>query len=194
VLHEVHDPFGDGELKSNACLNWSSSAADVYIDGYRRAAGELINYACRELRDRDTLIYPILFLYRHHFELVLKETLWKAQVLLDIDSEPDLHHNILKLWQRFKPIVHTLPGGDNQESKERIREGQEILQWFCRVDKDSEAFRYPRDRRGKHSVPGIRILNLEKIREKCEALANFLAGCRCAVDEHFDWAAESQRP
>jgi hypothetical protein len=43
-----------------------------YREGYRRGAGQLAKYVCDEGRDQDFLVFPIVYLYRHHVELALK--------------------------------------------------------------------------------------------------------------------------
>ena len=58
---------------NNACLNvMGSGDAYAYKAGYRRGAEVLIGYVGEIARDQDFLVYPIIFLYRHHIELMLK--------------------------------------------------------------------------------------------------------------------------
>ena len=45
----------------------------LYADGYRKAATLLVE-RCETFYDRNTLIYPIAFLYRQYLELALTES------------------------------------------------------------------------------------------------------------------------
>lgn len=59
---------------NNACLNSMYGSDEIaYIEGYRRGAELLVRYVNEAQRDQDYLVYPIIVLYRHHIELILKE-------------------------------------------------------------------------------------------------------------------------
>jgi hypothetical protein len=49
-----------------ACVNWSRDDWPGYIEGFRRAARYLVLQVDKTGRDQDFLVFPILFLYRHH--------------------------------------------------------------------------------------------------------------------------------
>jgi hypothetical protein len=53
----------------------------AYSEGYRRGARILVQYVVDHAMDQDFLVYPIIFLYRHHVELVLKDILLRAPSL-----------------------------------------------------------------------------------------------------------------
>jgi hypothetical protein len=64
--------FGSGtDWQVNACINGIDEEAS-YQDGYRRAALHLADYVCDTAKGQDFLVYPIVYLYRHHIELRLK--------------------------------------------------------------------------------------------------------------------------
>ena len=68
----VRDDLPDWQ--SNACLNYmGSDDRYAYSEGYLRAARYLIEWILATASDQDILVYPIIFLYRHHIELVLKQ-------------------------------------------------------------------------------------------------------------------------
>jgi hypothetical protein len=77
--------FGPGTDSSrNACIApWDADSA--YTTGFRRAAFRLAIDVCDTETHQDTLIYPIVYLYRHHVELVLKAIITSASKLLDRD-------------------------------------------------------------------------------------------------------------
>ena len=64
----IRDDLPDG--KSNACVNVMRAGDSIaYIEGYRRGALRLVQHVVEEQRDQDFLVYPIIFLDRHHIEL-----------------------------------------------------------------------------------------------------------------------------
>ena len=83
--------FGPGEdWHANACIShWDAPWA--YSNGFRRAGQQLAMHVCETGTDQDVLIYPIVYLYRHHVELVLKSVIKSASSLLNRElSEQDL--------------------------------------------------------------------------------------------------------
>src|SRR5882724_8747168 len=66
----------------------SSDRDPPYSEGYRMAARQLtegIEAKGERSSDQDYLVYPIIFLYRHHLELVLKRL---TGMLVDLSEEP----------------------------------------------------------------------------------------------------------
>src|SRR5580700_1750778 len=75
-----------GDLRdwmNNACLNvMGNGDAFAYKAGYLRGAEVLIEYVGESGRDQDFLVYQIIFLYRHHIELMLKRIIRRAPYLI----------------------------------------------------------------------------------------------------------------
>ena len=63
---------------NNACLNFMEGKNTWYgyFRGYQRAAELLVQYVDCEKQYQDTLVFPIIFLYRHYLELILKDTIY----------------------------------------------------------------------------------------------------------------------
>lgn len=60
---------------NKACLNFIPDQFGIYALGYREAA-ELLGQRCLNSRaEADSLVYPLVFLWRHYVELRLKELL-----------------------------------------------------------------------------------------------------------------------
>lgn len=64
------------DWKNNACLRNGDEYA--YREGYRRGAQILVRAVEETQSDQDFLVYPIVFLYRHHIELALKRVIKRA--------------------------------------------------------------------------------------------------------------------
>lgn len=66
------------DWKNNACLRNGNEYA--YREGYRRGAQILVRAVEETQSDQDFLVYPIVFLYRHHIELALKRVIKRAHI------------------------------------------------------------------------------------------------------------------
>jgi hypothetical protein len=87
----------------------------AYQDGYRRAAFLLAEHVCEMEREQHFLIYPIVYLYRHHIELTLKSIIKVASFLLDYtltDKYIDTLscHDLNRLWQLARPMLNPVSG------------------------------------------------------------------------------------
>lgn len=72
-----------GDWSNNAVLNrMTGEEWWVYAEGYARGAEILVRHVVDGNRDLDFLVYPIVFLYRHHLELALKDLIRGAGDLL----------------------------------------------------------------------------------------------------------------
>jgi hypothetical protein len=102
--------FGSGtDWEMNACIS-AMNAAMYYQDGYRRAALHLVDYVCEVERGQDYLVYPIVYLYRHHIELTLKSIIDAAAFVTDYaltDKDHDTlgRHDLVKLWKLVRPML-----------------------------------------------------------------------------------------
>ena len=98
----------DSDWHNNACLNYMPDHGTAYTEGYRRAADILINHIDESGRDQDFLVYPVLFLYRHHIELIIKQIIGLA---LALTEEPDKRqykkddHNLNTLWPLAQKLI-----------------------------------------------------------------------------------------
>src|SRR5579859_6702346 len=113
-LPRKEDQLFRGDLpdgRNNAMLHVRADGnALAYIEGYRRGAELLVQYAV-EHGDQDFLVYPIIFLYRHHIELILKRIIELAPSVLERSLTPveEKHlknsHKLDVLWQDAEPIM-----------------------------------------------------------------------------------------
>ncbi len=53
------------------------------MEGYRRGARLLVEHVDEHARDQDFLVYPIMFLYRHHIELALKNIILQVPYVIE---------------------------------------------------------------------------------------------------------------
>lgn len=158
---------------NNACLNWSHSDWSLYADGYKEAADALVDRVEKRSGGQDTLVYPILFLYRQYFELQLKLCIRTVRRLLDQGHDFPKGHRLEKLWEDLHGLLRRAfpdePIGELDETGRLVCE-------FAKVDPLSTAFRYPIDNDGNPSLPGIQYINLRNVRDVVAKMAVLLDG------------------
>ncbi|TOF72136.1 hypothetical protein, partial [Vibrio parahaemolyticus] len=75
--------------------------APFYNEGYKTAARELtVNYGDRLTNEKDTLVFPIVFLYRQYLELTLKDIIRELDRKLGYNRNDKIlsQHKQLPLW------------------------------------------------------------------------------------------------
>ena len=114
-----------------------------YINGYKDAADLLVDHTGME-RDARKLGYPVLFLYRQHLELALKALVRDCRLFVGLDEVFPKTHRIDELWKICCGLLNEISPG--MASNEEVLHTSRLIADLCRVDPNSEAFRYPEDR------------------------------------------------
>ncbi len=172
---------------NNACLNYSPYGWTLYARGYKDAADLLVSYVEDGRRSQDTLVYPILFSYRQYLELALKELIKDARSLEGIDEPFTKTHRIDELWGVCQSLLHKI---SSDEPIEYLDEIGRLIDEFSKVDPTSMAFRYPEDRDGNPSLPGISNINLRNVKEVIGKIAIILDGASTQIDVYLSYKAE----
>ena len=195
----VRDDLPDWE--NNACLNVVAGGEDyAYIEGYLRAGRTIARHVVETGRSQDLLVYPMVFLYRHHVELVLKWILVRAVFLLDLESHGDLEahfgtHGLGQLWQDLRPMlprIYAQAGWDGVDTDE-LEGVESYIQQLQQLDATSISFRYARTRKGGPSLPdGLRRINVRHFAETMERLVAFLDAAHQSIGHLADKKAEME--
>jgi hypothetical protein len=179
--HEEH--HGHLDWHNVACVNWARDPWPGYIEGFRRAARYLVLQVDKTGRDQDFLVFPILFLYRHHLELQLKRLISRGHWLLGVDQPVLLGHDLRRLWTVCRAVLEEVLPGDATEALDVVGEH---IQALAAVDPSAQAFRYPIDTHGRPSLPEqLTLLNLRHVAEQVEA-ANLLDGAGEVITAQLD--------
>lgn len=121
-----------------------------YAGSYKDAADHLVGNI--ERYEVDSLVYPIMFLYRHHLELQLKSLLRNLCLFHGLERTfPKKKHDLVELWCRVRPLMEEIcpqDTEDNDHIEARIKE-------FSQIDPVSESFRYPEDKGKKPSFQSV---------------------------------------
>jgi len=167
--------------RSNACLNPTWGDADHgYTEGYRRGARLLVQHIVETQRDQDYLAYPIIFLYRHHIELALKNIIRRASRLIErpLKKWEEKHlceHHLDSLWKDLKQIFNTIKETGWGKPDAAVIEGiDDYIDQLCELDPDSFHLRYPRSKKDVPYLHPNLIINLQHFAEMLESLADCL--------------------
>jgi hypothetical protein len=174
---------------NNACLNWCHEGWNLYAAGYIEAADLLVRHIEEQGAGQDMLVYPVLFLYRHYLELEIKDLIRKGRRLQDIPGTFPAHHDIAGLWRICHQLLSEIAPND---SLEELREADRLIEEFAALDPTSMSFRYPEDKRGNASLPGISHINLRNVREVMSGIGNLLTGAREQVAQYLSIKCEME--
>lgn len=155
----------------NALVNWAPNPAEdliAYAAAYRTAAMNLVaSHEQRKTGNIDYQALPILFLYRHCFELCLKTIVFRAAMLTINEDElqnaiPRLwrEHSLVALFEMAKPILSADTESPLTVTNELEHKVCELAQNLDEVDSGSFSFRYPVTSRGRTSLPECFMTNI----------------------------------
>ena len=96
----------DTDWINNARIIKGDYRSEFYIRGYKKAADILVDHVLLTDSDLDTLVYPIVFLYRHYLELLVKNIIENGAKYLGIEEKPKTNHHLDTLWSKAKEIIN----------------------------------------------------------------------------------------
>jgi hypothetical protein len=191
---------GDAVIPSPTPLDrYRGDPADAYAFGYRMAANILAEHV-RGQGCEAVLFYPVVFLYRHHVELMLKNLIFafndpavrrvtESEELSKEDRDSlqtgKKAHSLHALWGRLLPMVKALGG---VVSDEEIKGISSYIQQLTEIDPHSVSFRYAtgfeetKAALGRAQKEGA-LVDLQTFAEAMERLAGILGGLDSYVGE-----------
>lgn len=145
LLERGPDPLRDVYVHNRGDGWW------LYADGYRLAADRLTADAESLTRgQRNSVIYPILFLYRQHLELMLKYIILVGQRLRSEATRPPHHHRLRDLWGESKRVLRERSISVLSKDLTRI---EHTIDELTALDPSSDLFRYPMDKTAEFPFP-----------------------------------------
>jgi hypothetical protein len=170
---------GDRLLRTSD--NWETAAnfsphqisRDVFIwGGYMEAGATLVDEAERRPHERSSLVYPILFNYRHGLEAAMKWTVEQYGRLAGVTLD-ELDHDLWSLWNKCKKILETVP---HPAPDETARAVEQIVKDFHDLDRNALAFRYSKNKKGTTILLPDNPIDLQNVQHVMEAVDNFFKG------------------
>ncbi len=187
LFSEIHWPqIGDkpftqsAKLRQNAEINqFGHFRLEYMIDGYKKGADLMVERALKERTERDILIFPIVFCYRHFIELSFKYLINTYGNVVGIESKWNTH-NLSELWKTVKNVLkkYMAPDVDGVESIV-----DKIIAEFEKIDQRSFSFRYPVNTGGQiieFDREKFDLVNLAKVMNRLEG---FFDGCDGYLDD-----------
>ncbi|WP_444559014.1 hypothetical protein ACT00Z_11360 [Bacillus stercoris] len=141
----------------NAVIGWEGQSFQYgYKEGFFKIAHMAI---IPSEQQSDIMVYPIIFNYRHYLELVLKENIFRFQILFRLPLSNKAVHNLGTLLKDFINILEVHNLDFLISSKQR-----KVIQDFHNIDSKNDAFRYVYDIKGNLNHPyDHKMINLLRL-------------------------------
>ncbi|WP_083236523.1 hypothetical protein [Pseudomonas sp. S3E12] len=168
------------DWQNNAMLGWAPYSMDIYAAGYKDAADAIL-YALSERRTSlDSVIYPLVFLYRQGLELQIKLILALARQLANSPAKEDHSHSLMPMWAELRTLLNELtPHACDQE----VPAMEQFLHQLAEIDPQSFSFRYPEDKKGQLSLPDLHHINVRHLSEVMDSMFMLLSGIHSELGE-----------
>ncbi len=168
---------------NNAMLGWTHFPWDIYAAGYKDAADALVGVLAERKASLDSVVYPLVFLYRQGLELELKLILPLARRLAGKEAVADHKHGLMPLWSELRRHLEQL---DPREDDKELPAIEDFIRQLDTVDPGSFAFRYPTTKKGEVSLPELRYINVRHLSEIMDSVFMLLGGI-------YSWLGEIEQ-
>lgn len=174
--------FKEDEDWWNTAIVGQSGGVSLIADGFLQAGDLLVEHVASTQMDQDSLVYPIMFSYRHYLELKLKTVIVDARSLLGHCGAYPTGHNLWKLWRECRPMLDEI----FPESNEPHDVVEANIKAFMKVDPTSTAYRYDVGKDGKPIETQKDRVPLANVAHVMEGLGNLFSGTIDAIDAYRD--------
>lgn len=174
------------DWQNNAMLGWAPYPMDIYAAGYKDAADAILYALSERKTSLDSVVYPLVFLYRQGLELQIKLILPLARQLTKSPAKEDHSHSLMLMWAELRTLLNELtPRACDLE----VPAMEQFLHQLAEIDPQSFAFRYPEDKKGQLSLPDLHHINVRHLSEVMDSMFMLLAGIHSELgdmDQH-EW-------
>lgn len=160
--------FVAGEFGCGAPIaTWGNERHFRMKSGFGQAADIMVDHAEENPIERRELIWPIVFSYRQHIELMLKFAIEDYGRYIDPEIPADCtSHKLDVLWGKYKKLFNGREGEEFQAVEAYIKE-------FQGIDPDSYVFRYRTDTKGKQNEIRFDSIDLCHLKIMMVGVTNF---------------------
>jgi len=174
--------------------NWVKySGCELFLpNAYKEAADIIICHIENgELKTHpDMYFFPIAYLYRHAFELSLKQLVQMGVELEILVLNPKLEkilreHNLYSLWNNVRKVLKEVwPDGPTEDLKNVER----LIQEFHNFDESGQNFRYSKNVNGNYTTEKLpSSVDLSVLKKASNNLFGFLEACKMGLNHCIDW-------
>ncbi|MFA5072355.1 MAG: hypothetical protein WC539_00415 [Nitrospirota bacterium] len=184
-------------------LNWHGQPIKelaLYAESYHCAAKKLVSVYGTTGALRDFEAAPILFLYRHAFELYLKAFVQIGSDILSLHGKVTISlkkilntHKLTEFIPDFEAIIKEVGWTWDMgiDGLRRKSDFVKLVREFETIDPSSFAFRYPTDKQGNASLPHYFSFNLSTFAQKIDPLLATIDGALTGLKELWNSAVEA---
>lgn len=141
-----------------------------YISGYKDGADTLADLC----RHDETLIFPVVFLYRQYLELLLKNLNSQLNKPVKFNKRP---HDIKFIWSKMYPQVKKgLPPIQQQLTQAQLNFIRGVVDEFSNIDPYSSNFRFVRKHGNKKTLLGEITVDLKELKDSIDKVDTYLYG------------------
>jgi len=170
----------------NACIQNFSVGFSQLARYYLQSADALIERTVDDDCKLDVYVYAAVFLYRHSVELLLKELIWRTNFLLGRGKSIPRHHRLIELWQVLRSNTCSLLPSHFPLTREEVHAIETLFLEIGKHDPESDAFRYPFDKRMKRSHPEVMHINVRTLRNGFNQIHDYLGRIFYLVEFLYD--------
>ncbi len=179
----VHNSlFRPGQnTRLNACVgrNGGPAGFDRYAGGYFEAGKRLVKSLQEDPWDVDSLIYPLVMVYRHGIETALKHLGKILPFVCDETAEVKLTHTLMDNWKVVRRCMEKLG-----EAPDGLSQIESKLKELLQIDPSGATFRYPEAKNRTPHLQDTSLINAEVFGEEMAFLAQFFEGS-CYWADHL---------
>jgi hypothetical protein len=163
----------------NACVgrNGGPAGFDRYAYGYFEAGSRLVKSLQADPFHVDSVIYPLVMVYRHGVETALKHLARILPPLCDETENVKLTHKLMDNWNIVRRYLEQL----EFEIEDLDRVGA-ILADLVEIDFNGEPFRYPESKDGKRYLQDTSHINVEILAEGMDYVGKYFEYACFGVD------------
>lgn len=185
-----------GEYHECSHFGWGCTETQFYgyIHGYQLSADELIDRLSErnDLGYLDTIIYPVMFLYRQFIELSLKQIYFyysREDAKDKIKRIQRTSHDLIAIWKEVKIVL--IEASDCRDDKESIETVENYIMQFSEIDNSSFRFRYPVNKQFEQTVEKQQKINLSNLKSRMTELGNFFDAATSKLAHMREYEADA---
>jgi hypothetical protein len=174
--------------KTEALLGADPDWIIAYGLSFKKAADIVVSQVELGSASPDAVNYPIVFLYKHHLELMLKGLIRVGRSLRYEQADFPKTHQLRTLWADFRPLIEELyPEGEKVHT-------DTVEQCILEMDAidGGDASRYGEDKNGQPTLPKELLISLTKLRDVMNRVSGFLVGSYDGMHDLLQHQADSE--